>query len=354
MGQVIALGEVMGRLKTPGALRFGQAAPGPLELTFAGAEVNAAVTLAQLGHAVQFVTALPDQPLAEACLGELQRLGVGTRHVLRTAEGRLGLFFLEAGINQRPGQVIYDRDYSALAITPPDQYRWEDIFAEADWLLISGITPAVSRNAADVTRAAIQAARERGVRIALDMNFRSKLWRWNPELSPRELAGHTLRSLLPEVSLLIGGREDFQMLLTDPRDQEQAATAPLSALSARLAEVYPQLQWIAMSRRENLSAQHNRWGGFLYEVATEHSFEAPEQDGWYEIPAIVDRLGTGDAFTGGLLAALQEPDASPQQVLRFATAVGCLAHSIEGDYCYLNRAEVLALLAGEQSGRIQR
>lgn len=355
MSRIVTLGEIMARLAAPGYLRFQQAMPGSLEVTFAGAEASVAMSVAHLGGEATFVTALPDHALGDACVANLRSVSVDTRHILRTpaGQGRLGLYFLEAGANQRPGQVIYDREGSAMAITPPDAYDWNAIFADAEWFLISGITPAISRNAAKVAKVAMQQAAKKGVKIACDMNFRSKLWQWEPGLSPRELATRTMRDLMPMVDLFIGGREDaIQMLGLEVGD-----VSP-EELARQIVGQYPRIRCVAMTLREGISATHNNWGGLLYDAGLDQAFRAPLREGVYEpyaITDIVDRLGGGDAFTAGLLFALTTPELqSPEIAVAFAVAASCLAHSIPGDFNFTSRAEVEALMAGDASGRVKR
>ena len=212
MSRIVTFGEIMGRLSTPGFKRFAQAMPGSLDVIFAGAEASIAGSIALLGGNASFVTALPTHPIADACVASLRSIGVDTRHILRTSEGRLGLYFLETGTNQRPANVIYDREGSSIAITPPQAYDWEAILEGVDWLVVSGITPALSRNAANVTFSAMQTASQKGVRVLLDVNYRSKLWSWEPPTPPRELATRTLKEMLPLVDLFVGGREDLEAL----------------------------------------------------------------------------------------------------------------------------------------------
>jgi 2-dehydro-3-deoxygluconokinase len=329
--------------------------PGTLEVTFAGAEASVAASIAYLGGDAAFVTALPNNPVADACVANLRSLGVDTRHILRTDQGRLGLYFLEKGVNQRPGNVIYDREGSAVAITPPEAYNWPAILANAYWLLISGITPAISRNAADVALAAMRAAAACGVKVACDMNFRSKLWQWEPERKPRDLAARTMRELLPYVSMFIGGLEDAAAMLDI---HPQGKDDPQLDVARQIKSRYPRMTHVAMLLRENISATHNRLGGFLYDAELDSGFYAPLNAGGYEpydIPDIVDRLGGGDAFTAGLLFALTTPElASAQSAIAFATAAGCLAHSIEGDYNFSTREEIESLIAGATAGRVRR
>lgn len=350
MSRVVTFGEIMARLAAPGHLRFQQAMPGSLEVTFTGAEANVAMSIAHFGGEAAFVTALPDHPLADACVANLRSVGVDTQHILRTAVGRLGLFFLETGANQRAGQVIYDREGSAVAITASSAYPWEAIFEGAEWLVISGITPAISPTAAEVTCVAMDAAAERGVKIAFDMNYRSKLWQWEPSLTARELATQTLRELLPLADLIIGGREDFEAVLDDG-----TSTATAQELMSQMARHFPKAKLVAMTQREAVAAHHNFWSGVLYEAASDTLHHAPSEGGRYEISQIVDRLGGGDAFTAGLIFALVTPPLSdPPTALAFATAASCLAHSIQGDFNFVTRAEVEALMFGDASGRVRR
>ena len=350
----------MARLAAPGFKRFQQTMPGTLDVTFAGAEASVAVSIAYLGGEAAFVTALPNNPLADACVANLRSFGVDTRHILRPAEGRLGLFFLETGANQRPGNVIYDREGAAIAITPPEAYDWGAILAAASWLMISGITPAISRNAAEVTRVALREARARGVRVAFDLNYRSKLWRWDPASTPRELATRTLRELMTEVTLFIGGREDATELLGLGSAAELGGGRPSNLeVARRVVAQFPNVQHVALTLREGISASHQNWGGLLYEAALDQAFYAPLlKAGCYEpypITDVVDRLGGGDAFTAGLLFALETPElAAPSTAVAFAVAASCLSHSIEGDYNFSRRDEIETLMGGATSGRVNR
>jgi len=353
MSRIVTFGEIMGRLAAPGHLRFQQAMPGSLDVTFAGAEASVAMSIAYLGGEAAFVTALPDHAIADACVATLMGLSVDVRSIVRTSEGRLGLYFLETGANQRAGQVIYDRAGSSIAITPPEAYDWPAILAGAEWLLVSGITPAISRNAAEVTRQAMQTASQLGVKIACDMNYRSKLWQWEPNLEPRELATRTMLELMPFVDLFIGGREDAVHMLGlvayvgNPED-----------LARQVVRQFPNVQRVAMTLREGISATHNFWGGLLYDANLGQTFKAPRQDGQYQpyaITDIVDRLGGGDAFTAGLLFALTSEDLkAPEIAVSFAAASSCLAHSIQGDFNYTTREEVESLMTGASSARVKR
>jgi 2-dehydro-3-deoxygluconokinase len=346
---VVTFGEIMGRLATPGFKRFQQAMPGTLDVTYAGAEASIASSIAYLGGEAAFVTALPKHAIADACVANLRSLGVNTRHIVRTPHGRLGLYFLEAGANQRPSNIIYDREGSSIAITPATAYDWNAIFDGVAWFIVSGITPAISRNAAEVTAMALREASTRGVKVAIDMNYRSKLWQWEPSLAPRELATRTMRDLLPFADLFIGGHEDAEAMLgihSSPSPDEVAR---------KVSQLFPRISQVAMTLREGISATHNNFGGLLFDKSMDQVYRAPEGDRRYSIMHIVDRIGTGDAFTAGLIFALTNSElVEPRKAIAFATAAGCLAHSIEGDFNFSSRTEIEALMQGDASGRVNR
>ena len=356
MSRVVTFGEIMGRLAMPGFKRFRQAMPGPINVTFAGAESTVAASITCLGGDAAFVTALPKNDLAEACVANLRAMGVDTQHILRTDRGRLGLFFLETGANQRPSNVIYDREGAAVALARPEAYDWDAIFKGASWFHMTGITPALSENAAEVSLRALQEASSRRLRISMDMNFRSKLWNWSPPLSARELAARTMTGLLPYVNIFMGGCEDAAAMLgIHPKE---GAEDPVLDVARQIRTRFPKITHVAMSLREGVSATHNLWGGFLYDSGSDRAYRAPLQDGRYEpyaIADIVDRLGGGDAFAAGLIFALSTPELSePATAVSFAVAAGCLAHSIEGDFNYSTREEIEALMSGDASGRVKR
>jgi 2-dehydro-3-deoxygluconokinase len=321
------------------------------------------MSIAHLGGQAAFVTALPQHEIADACLATLRGAGVDVRHVVRTNEGRLGLYFLEAGINQRPSRVIYDRDGSSISITPAETYDWDAIFDDTQWLVISGITPALSKNAAELTQRAVHEATQRGVRVLCDMNYRAKLWRWEPSLSPRELALRTLRDLLPCVDLFIAGTDEISELLGEPPTPAGGSdtndpTQSFAAIAGRLAQRFERLRWVASTMRRTRSASAHELGGVLFDASSAKAFAAPLQDQRYEpyrIAQMVDRIGTGDAFTAGLLFALTTTELSdPRAAIAFASSAFCLAHSIDGDFNFSSRGEIEALAAGDASGRVQR
>jgi 2-dehydro-3-deoxygluconokinase len=363
MKAIVTFGEIMGRLCPPGHQRLRQILPGPLALTFGGAEANVAVSLALLGARAAFVTALPDHDLADACVQTLCGLGVDTAHILRTRQGRLGLYFVEKGANQRPSSVLYDRAHSAISLTPADQYDWTAIFADARWLHVSGITPAISRLAFEATLGAVRAARARGLSVSCDLNFRRKLWQWEPGVKAAELARRCLAEILPHADLAIANEEDAADVLGIHAEGSDVAGGRLAVdrypqVAAELVRRFPNLAKVGITLRESISASHNNWGGLLYDAAARRAFFAPEVNGAYspfEIRDIVDRVGAGDAFAAGLVFALNTPElAAPALAIRFAVAASCLAHSVEGDFNYSTRAEIEALMGGDASGRVKR
>ncbi len=377
MTRIVALGEIMARLSSPGHLRLGQCMPGELEVIFAGAEASVAMSIAHLGGDAAFVTALPDHAIADACVASVRSVGVDTRQILRTAAGRLGLYFLEAGINQRPAKVIYDREGSSIAITPPSAYDWEAIFASADWLVISGITPAISAVGAELTRVAVHEATIRGVQVLCDFNYRGKLWHWDPATPPRQLAVRTIAALMPSIDLFVAGSDEMAEILavSSGVDAEPPSRdAPFAVVARRLAERFPRLAHVATTVRNSHSASRQEVGGLLLDVRNDRIHAAPRAgaivdksdepasvadesrlSGGYLIEQIVDRIGTGDAFTAGLLFALTTPEwAAPERAIAFATAAYCLSHSVHGDFHFSTREEIEELVAGDTSGRVQR
>jgi 2-dehydro-3-deoxygluconokinase len=343
MSRVVTFGEIMVRIATPGFARFQQALPGGVNVTFAGAEASIAASLAYLGIDAAFVTTLPDHAIADACLADLRSLGVETKHILRTIEGRLGIYFLEHGVNQRGGNVIYDRDGSAVAITPAGAYDWDAIFTGCEWFVISGITPAISRNAAGIALVAVQEAKLRNIQVVCDMNYRTKLWRWDPPLSARELATRTMRELLRHVTIFVGGISDATAMLGID------FSGDLKALAKQIVTEFPNLTHAAFTLRDGSTSAAQCFSGALYEAATGTLHTAPS----YTITQIIDRLGAGDAFTAGLIFSFLQNSTAPTTI-SFATAAGCLAHSIEGDYNYSTRAEIEAVMYGDGGGRVSR
>ena len=363
----VAFGEIMARMAPAGFLRLQQVLPGSLDVTFAGAEANVAASLAMLGAPVRFVTALPrESPLTDACIGNLRGLGIDTSRIQRTDRGRFGIYFVEMGANQRPSRVTYDREYTAISLARPDDFDWGRVFEGAHWMHLTGITSALSRTAAETTLEAARQARAAGVKVCCDINFRSRLWRWDDRCTPQELAGRTLQQLVPFVDLLMANAEDCRLLGVDTSSlslrsavagrQQELEQVP--ELARRAIDRYPNLRMLVTTLRENLSASHNNWGAALFDGATNSLVCAPARDGVYqpyEIRNMIDRVGGGDAFAAGLLFAMNHPEYSNLgEALEFATAASCLAHSVVGDFNFATREEVDGLVHGSGTGRVVR
>ncbi len=357
MKTVVTFGELLGRFSPAGVLRFRQVIPGPMNLDVGGAEANVAASLAQLDAPVRLVTALPRHAIADACISFYAGFGVDVSHILRSDHGRLGLYYYENGANQRPGHVVYDREYSTISLTPADAYDWEKIFSHAGTLFLTGITPGLSELAAAATLRAAAEAKARGLHVVCDLNFRRKLWTWRPGSTPNKLAGEIMPAILEHVDLLIandGSAADVFGLTAD----EETPSATALAVSRSLSRRFPNLTRIAMTLRESISASHNTWGAMLYDVSADSATFAPLRDGQfdpYQIKNIVDRVGAGDAFAAGLIFASNTPELSkPGDALAFATAASCLSHSIVGDANFASRSEIEALMGGGGSGRVVR
>jgi len=361
--KVITFGEIMGRIMPENFRRFGQAMPGKVDVTFSGAEANVAVSVALLGGESHFVTALPGNAIADACIRNLKSLGVGTEYILRLDRGRLGLYFVEAGANQRPGRVVYDRAHSSVSLADGHLYSWDRIFQDATWFHVTGITPSLSRTAADAARRALEKAKSGGLNVSCDLNFRKKLWRWDDTLKPRDLAERTMRTLLPLVDLVIANEEDAADVLGIHAGNTDVHSGKLAIdrypqVAREIVRQFSNVTSVAITLRESISATHNNWGAMLYDAGTGQAHFAPLQGGNYapyQIKNIVDRVGGGDAFGAGLIFALQTPElAAPDRAVAFAAAASCLAHSIPGDYNFSSRDEVEALMKGSASGRVVR
>ena len=362
MNTVVTFGEIMGRIAAPGNLRLRQTRQ--FDMTYAGAEASVAASICNFGGKARYVTALPKHALAEATMDSVRSVGVDTQYVLRTDKGRLGLYFLETGANQRPSNVIYDRADSAIAITPASAYNWGAIFKGASWLHLSGITPALSKNAAEATLVAAQKAKEAGASVSIDLNFRGKLWDWDASKTARELAQETMRKILPFIDVVIGNEEDCHDVLGIRAGDTDVHSGKLDTsrypdVARQVAKQFPNVSKVAITLRESYSASHNNWGAMLYDVALDKPFFAPlDLDGnyqSYEIKNIVDRVGGGDSFAGGLIFALTTPELMESQTaVKYGVAASCLKHSIKGDFNYSTRAEVEALMGGSASGRVVR
>ncbi|MBI4927646.1 MAG: sugar kinase [Anaerolineae bacterium] len=335
----------MMRLQPPGFERFTQARS--FNIVYGGGEANVAVSLANFGIRTRFVTRLPNNELGDACLNYIRQHGVSTDAILRGGE-RLGLYFCENGASQRGSKVIYDRANSSFATLQPGMIDWEAALQEADWFHFTGITPAVSQGAAETCLEALRAARAKGIPISCDLNFRKNLWKWGKS------AADVMPGLVEYVDIAIGNEEDADKVFGIKAPEVDVQSGKVSADSYRtvaekLAERFPQLKKVAITLRGSLSASHNTWSGVLWDRSgTFHS--APT----YDIQPIVDRVGGGDAFAGGLIYGLLTKPEDDGYAVRYAVAASCLKHSIPGDFNLASRSEIEALRAGDGSGRVAR
>jgi 2-dehydro-3-deoxygluconokinase len=362
--RVVTFGEVMLRLAPEEFLRLRQVLPGRLESTFGGGELNVAVSVAFQGGQAAFLTATPDNAITDALEQELGKLGVDTDLVRRVDTGRFGIYFVETGANHRSGTVTYDRSGSSIALEPATSYDWDTVFADAGWFHITGITPAITARSAEAALASMQAAKERGITVSCDLNYRKKLWNWKPGVEPAALVQETMRGLMPYIDVVIANEEDAQLSLgiSAPESDVDAGELNIEGyqdVARQIVAQFPNVQTVAITLRESLSASHNNWGAMLYDVATETTVVAPTdtQGNYrpYEIRNIVDRVGAGDSFSGALIVALNDEQLKePVTALRYAVAASCLKHSVKGDFNYSTRSEIESLMHGSGTGRVQR
>ncbi len=344
MGKIITFGEIMLRLNPPGFNRITETRT--FEALYAGGEANVAASLACYGEHAEFVTRLPANDLGDACIAYLRQHGIGVAHILRGGD-RLGIYFLEAGAAQRASKVIYDRAGSAFATIKPGMVDWKTVFQAADWFHWTGITPAVSEGAALACAEAIGVARQMGVTVSCDLNYRAKLWKWG------KTAGEVMQDLVAGCDVAVGNEEDAEKVFGIKAPEADVTAGKVEAAQYRyvcekLAERFPSLKAIAVTLRGSISASHNTWSGALWQAGT--FYTAPV----YDIVPIVDRVGAGDSFVGGLIYGLRRWPDDPGRALRFAVAASCLKHTIPGDYNAVTVAEVEALMAGDVSGRVKR
>jgi 2-dehydro-3-deoxygluconokinase len=360
---ITCFGELMARIQPEGFRRFRQGFPGGAEISFAGAEANVAVSLQMMGRDSRYVTVLPTGALGDAALDSVRRFGVDTRFLLRAA-GRLGLYFVEQGANQRPSNVIYDRAGSAVSLAEPGAYEWDRILSGSGWLHLTGITPAISRKASESALLAVREAKKNGLTVSCDLNFRKKLWDWEPGTPPKKLAERIMNDLMQHVDVVIGNEEDASDVFGISAAGTNVEKGDLAIerypdVASQVIRLFPNVSKVAITLRESLSASHNNWGAMLYDAASKAAVFAPRVDGAYspyQIRTIVDRIGAGDAFAAGLIFALTDPSMAndAQSAVSYAAAASCLAHSVEGDFNYVSREEILALMKGDASGRVKR
>ncbi|QDU95937.1 sugar kinase [Lignipirellula cremea] len=341
MAVAVTFGEIMMRLATPGHQRFVQATE--FEISYAGAEASVAVSLAAFGHQASLATVLPNNPLGDACLGWLRYYGVDPRHVRRSDTGRMGVYFLEAGAAQRPSKVVYDRAGSAITLAPAASYDWPAMFDGVDWFHTTGITPALGPACAEATASALKAAKTAGLQTSFDINYRGNLW-------SKEVAQKTVEPMLASVDLVIANEQDAADVLGIHAEKTDISKGQIDRQSyegvARQIQERYGCAKVAITLRESESATINHWSACLLDADGFHLSQR------YTIH-VVDRVGAGDAFCGGMASALLDGMGS-QEALEFAVAASCLKHSIPGDFNKVTKAEVLRLSGGDGSGRVVR
>lgn len=346
MKKVVTFGEIMLRLATPGYLRFTQA--GEFTATFGGGEANVAVSLANYGIPSDFITRLPDNDIAKACVMDLRKYGVGTSGIIYGGN-RLGIYFLETGAVARASKVIYDRANSAIAEIKPGMIDWEKVFEGAQWFHWTGITPALSQGAADACLEAIRVANKLGITVSCDLNYRKNLWKYGKK------ASEVMPALVEGCDVILGNEEDAEKVFgIKPEGFDVTATAgevkaaEFESVCTQLMKRFPRAKKVIITLRGSINANHNTWGGVLYDG--KQLFASRR----YDITHIVDRVGGGDSFMGGLIYGLLTYTGDDQKALEFAVAASCLKHTIYGDFNQVSVEEVEKLMGGDASGRVSR
>ena len=345
MKKVVSFGEIMLRLATPGYNRFIQSTS--LNATFGGGEANIAVSLSNYAIPTEFITRLPQNDIANWCISDLRKYNVGTNHIVRGGD-RVGIYFLETGAVSRASKVVYDRANSAIAEIKPGMVNWREVFKEANWFHWTGITPAISQGAADACLEAIQIANEMGVTVSTDLNFRKNLWKY----------GKTAQEVMPKLvegcDVILGNEEDFEKVFgIKPEGFDVSQTGgqvdarEFESVCVQMMKKYPRAKKVIITLRGSINANHNTWGGCLYSDKLYMSKR-------YDITHIVDRVGGGDSFMGGLIYGLLTYTDDDQKALEFATAASCLKHTVYGDFNLVSVPEVENLMGGDGSGRVSR
>ncbi|ASB47865.1 sugar kinase [Alkalitalea saponilacus] len=342
--RVVSFGEIMLRLSTPAYQRFAQATS--FEACYGGGEANVAASLANYGIESSFVTALPKNDIGRACHMELKKYGIDTNDIHFGGE-RLGIYFLETGAVARASKVVYDRAYSSFAQIKKGQFNWDEILEGATWFHWTGITPAVSQGAADVCLEAIQTANKKGITVSCDLNYRKNLWKYGKS------ASEVMPELVAGCDVVLGNEEDAEMVLGIKPEGVDVTGGHVEAeayrsVSQQIMKEYPRVKKVITTLRGSVSANHNSWSGVLYDG--KNLFTAPT----YQITHIVDRVGGGDSFMGGLIYGLLTYKNDDEKALCFATAASCLKHTIHGDFNQVTVDEVEKLMGGDASGRVSR
>ena len=340
--KVLTFGEIMLRLKAPGHERFFQSPM--LEATFGGGEANVAVSLANYGMDAEFLTVLPKNDIADACIRELRYFGVDTKKIV-CGDGRMGIYYLEGGANQLPSKVVYDRAYSSIAMAKPGDIDWDRAFEGVAWFHITGITPAISESAMELSLESVKEAKKRNITVSCDLNYRKNLWKYGRK------ASKVMRELAKYVDVAIANEEDVQKSLEITVDVNvesgELDREKYRALGNKVLEAYPNMKCIAITLRESHSADWNGWAACLNDGK---DFYVSKK---YEIRNIIDRVGGGDSFAGGLIYGLNHYE-DKQSALEFAVAASCLKHSVIGDFNRVGVSDVEKLMGGDGTGRVQR
>jgi 2-dehydro-3-deoxygluconokinase len=342
--KIVTFGEIMLRLATPEHQRFSQVSS--FNATFGGGEANVAVSLANFGLQADFVTRLPDNDIGRSVIMNLKKHSVGTENILLGGD-RLGIYFLETGSVARPSKVVYDRSHSSVSEIKPGMINWEKVFSGASWFHWTGITPAISQSAADTCLEAIKSAKKSGLTVSCDLNYRKNLWKW----------GSTAKQVMPELvgycDVILGNEEDAEKVFDIEPDKADVSggkveSTEFEAVCRKLKEKFPDAKKIIITLRGSINADHNTWSGILFNG--ERFFKTPV----YQITHIVDRVGGGDSFMGGLIFGMLNYKDDDQKALNFAVAASCLKHTIHGDFNLVSVAEVEQLMKGDSSGRVIR
>ena len=340
MAKVVCFGEIMLRLSPPGYMRLSQAKL--FDVVYGGGEANVSVSLANFGTSTAFVTKLPDNPIGQAALNELRKYGVNTKYIARGGE-RLGIYYLEKGASQRASKVVYDRNHSSISTADKGDFNWDEIFEDTEWFHFTGITPALGDNVAELVLEACVKAKEKGITISCDLNFRKNLW-------TTEKAGKVMADLMKYVDICIANEEDAEKVFGIKADNTDITGGKLShdgyrQVANQLMDIF-NFKKVAITLRASISASDNNWAAMLYD-GNDYYFSRN-----YPIH-IVDRVGGGDSFGAGLIYAVLN-HYSAKDTIEFAVAASCLKHSIEGDFNQVAVSEVKALMGGDGSGRVQR
>jgi 2-dehydro-3-deoxygluconokinase len=343
-GKVAAFGEIMLRLSPPGFKRFTQARS--FDVIYGGGEANVAASLANYGIPVDYITRIPKNDIGDACIQFLRQYGINTNKIVRGGD-RLGIYFLEIGASTRPSKVIYDRANSAISTAKPDMFDWDEIFEGVNWFHWTGITPAISQNLAEICLDAVKVAKRKSVTISCDLNFRSKLWKYGKE--PLEV----MPELVKYCDVVIGNEEDAEKVLGIKAPHTDITSGEINAENYRyvveeMVRKYPNLKKVAITLRGSISASYNTWSALLYDGNDIYIGRK------YDITPIVDRVGGGDSFMGGLIYGLLKYEDDLQTALNFAVAASCLKHTIIGDFNLVSIDEILKLMGGDASGRVSR